>query len=399
MAKRQKSNRLAVLPGRLIRALARGIATASFLIATSVAALAEDTIKIGFVAERSGTLQFLGEPSYNGAQLAIKELNDAGGVTVDGTQYMFELVVADSRSEQRQASEAAVELIQDEGVDFIFGALASLAPVVLQISEPSKVLYFTGASSAAAQIEETTYQIQTLPSPQMRTDITFKGMKQIYPDVKTVAFLLPNDATTTQVLPSLEISAEKVGIEIVATEIVPDKATDVSAALTRVRSANPDALFIGWSFDHIAPVLRTNREVDAAPVYMSQSLGCKLVQDGGVDRPFASNMLVGANLDEPSTDAAAALAGRYKAFVEGDAPANMYAVMWNYDFYFMLAKAIEEAGSVDDTDAVLAALKTITYDGVVGEIKLDEFNRSVYGMDFCTTGAPGTENQRLHIEP
>ena len=363
------------------------------------AASAQDTIKFGYIADLSGPYQAIGTPAYNGGRLAVQQINDAGGVTVKGKKYKVELVEAPGRSEERQTSQSAVDLIQDKGIKFLFGGLGKLGPVVMQLSEPNKVIYFTSSSAAAGHLDKTKYMVLTVPPIDVRAALTAKGLKQLYPDAKRVAILLPQDSITTEMTEPLKKSFADQGMEVVASEIFPPGSTDVAAPLTRIRSAKPDTIFTGWVIDHAAPIIRTNKEINAAPRYFSQGLSCDQVRAAGIDRPFAANTLVGANLSSPLNDKAAKLARDYKAFVKEDNPQNMYAVMWNYDFFFLLAKAIEAAGTFEDTDAVLAAMRKISYDGVAGRIQIDQKNRSIYGFDFCKLDKPQGEIQAVHINP
>ena len=77
----------------------------------------------------------------------------------------------------------------------------------------------------------------------------------------------------------------------------------------------------------------------------------------------------------------------------------MYAVMINYDVYFLLAKAIEKAASIDDTDAILKAMHEISYDGVAGKLKVDAANRSEYGLDFCRVEGANDQAKTFHLNP
>ncbi|MEH2563597.1 ABC transporter substrate-binding protein [Bradyrhizobium sp. AZCC 2289] len=360
-------------------------------------AFAAETIKIGVIAERSGDYQAVGIPNYNGSRLAIKKINDAVGVTVNGKKYELELVVADSRTDERQASLATVDLVTDKHVKFMFGAIGRLAPIVLQLTEPNKVIYFTSSSSAAPQIDKSKFLILTLPSAQVRATLTARGLATLFPQAKRVAMLLPQEVTTAEMQELIKKAFEGQNLQIVASETFPQGASDLSAPLTRIRSAKPDILFIGWGPDQLAPIVRTNKEVDAAPAFFSYATPCTSVQKVGLDRPYGANTVVGANLDSPATPAAAELAKEYREFIGEASPSNIYAVMVNYDFYFLLAKAIEKAGSIDDTDAILKAMHEISYDGV--ELKLDAANRSEYGLDFCQVEGADDQVKTFDLNP
>jgi ABC-type branched-subunit amino acid transport system substrate-binding protein len=387
---------------RTVSPVRRSLLTLSLALAAAACpgfAAAADTIKIGLIAERSGNLQSFGIHSYNGTRLAVKEVNDAGGVTVKGRKYLLELVVADSRSDERETSAAAVDLIIDRKIKFLFGALGRLAPIVLKLSEPNKAIYFTTSSAAAALIDKSRYMVLTVPSLDTRVALTVKGIKEIYPDAKRIAFLMTKDSISDEILEPLKKAVDAAGLQISAVETLPSSSADPSAPLTRIRGTKSDVLLVGWGTEPVTAIVRTNREINAAPRLYSAGMGCSEVQKAGIDRPFASNTFAGANIENPSTPEARDLAARYRKFIGDENPTGFYPAVWNYDFIHVLAKAIEAAGTFDDTDAVMAALKKVTHNGVAGKISLDNKGRAVYGLDFCRVESPAGAPRALHINP
>ncbi len=93
------------------------------------APVAEGPLKIGFLADFSGPLAEFGPAIQTGVELAIKHLNDAGGVL----GHDVELVVGDTALDPTQATEEARRLIEVEGVHAIVGPLAS--SITLAVAE------------------------------------------------------------------------------------------------------------------------------------------------------------------------------------------------------------------------------------------------------------------------
>src|SRR3989304_1205579 len=71
---------------------------------------APSTIKIGVNVELTGGIPVVGESSKNGAELAVKEINDAGGLEVAGQKYKIELLVEDNEDKAESAAAAAQKL-------------------------------------------------------------------------------------------------------------------------------------------------------------------------------------------------------------------------------------------------------------------------------------------------
>ena len=91
--------------------------------------VADEPLKIGFLADFSGPLAEFGPAIQTGVELAIKHLNDAGGVL----GHPVELVTGDTGLDPTQATEEARRLIEVEGVHAIVGPLAS--SITLAVAE------------------------------------------------------------------------------------------------------------------------------------------------------------------------------------------------------------------------------------------------------------------------
>lgn len=380
----------------LMKAAFGGIASLALM---AMPAVAQETIKIGFIADRTGSLQAYGVPLLNGSQLAIKKINDAGGVKVGGKTYKFELVVRDSRSDANQASAAAVDLVTDQKVKFVFGAIGTLSPVVMQITDPAKVLYFAASSSAAAQIGKTKYMMLTQPSVTTRVDLSVRGLRHAYPSAKSVALLLPDDVQTAELSGIIQDRLKAHGLQLAAFEKYATGTTDFSSQLTRIRSNKADVIYTGWLEPAVSSIVRANREIDAAPNLFSQSVTCSGMQRAGVDRPFASNLNVPADLDNPTTPAELKLVDEYKKSSGDNDPKLLLSVMFYYDFYELLARAMEIAGTVSDTDAIQKAFEKATVQGVGGAVRIDASRQAVTALAFCKVADAKSKIEKFQIAP
>src|SRR5687768_2518637 len=80
------------------------------MVLTACQPAAPTTIKVGLNVELTGTIPVVGESSKNAAELAVKEVNDAGGLDVGGTKYMVELIVEDNEDKAESAVAVAQKL-------------------------------------------------------------------------------------------------------------------------------------------------------------------------------------------------------------------------------------------------------------------------------------------------
>src|SRR3974390_3025424 len=97
----------------------------SAAIALSGAANAQETLKIGVIADLSGAAAVWGQAVQGGVELAAKETNAAGGLKVGGKTYKLEVIAYDDQYQAAKAVTAANRLIDQDGVKFIMGTFSS----------------------------------------------------------------------------------------------------------------------------------------------------------------------------------------------------------------------------------------------------------------------------------
>ncbi|RYZ17811.1 MAG: hypothetical protein EOO70_00865 [Myxococcaceae bacterium] len=356
-----------------------------------------DTVKFGFLAEQSGTYEEFGRAAKAAADYAVEQINADGGLDVDGTKKKVELVVRNTRSEPAEGSALATELIAQEGVRFMFGATGLVAPAVFPVTDASEVLFFEASSAATAKIDDTKYMYATLPNTALRVRITMGAIKENWPDATTVAFLGTDEPTANAVKDALDEAAAEVGLEVVAVESVPGGTTDFSGTLARIKSRKPDVLLhVADNTNSQATVIRQNNQIEAASRVMAYAVGCDTAVKAGVKNDYAANPLVGADLSKPSNDKAKALASHLEKALKGDMTYS-YAAMWQYDYFGVLAAAIEEAGTSEDVAAIQKALSETQYDGASGQITVADDRTAVFGFDICHVVDGQVEVD--HVEP
>ena len=157
---------------------------ASLSLMLSGAAVAEEVVKIGVLAPLSGKASADGHEVANGAQLAVDELNAAGGVA----GYTFELVVGDVQDSSADAVATAAErLLSDRDMGAIFAGYASGSNFEIELMAEQDMIYFLSANSA---------QTEGIVSPSPE-------------DFGTIWSLTPSyDGYNTEIVPVIENLAE-----------------------------------------------------------------------------------------------------------------------------------------------------------------------------------------------
>lgn len=162
-----------------------------FLLGAVGSVIAADTVKIGMLTALTGGLAPYGPPIQDGAELAVAQINEAGGVL--GKELV--LVVRDSGSANTVGRDAAAKLVEIDGVPALIGALSSgVTMAISSVTIPNQVVLISPASTSPAitDLEDNDYVFRTVVSD------AFQGVVQadlaIDLGFKTVSIIYVNNA-------------------------------------------------------------------------------------------------------------------------------------------------------------------------------------------------------------
>jgi branched-chain amino acid transport system substrate-binding protein len=190
---------------------------AALMLAGVGAAQAQDILKIGGVGPLSGGGTAWGLAAQRGIEIAIEEINAAGGVKADGKTYKLQLVMYDDQYTGAGGKAAAERLVNQDKVKFIIGPVGSPPALgVISVTNPAKVIALTNgyAPQILKNDNKDPYNFRIYP-----TNIEFgppliKWLKENAPGVKKVAMLAPNDAVGQSVAGALADDYRKQGFEV-----------------------------------------------------------------------------------------------------------------------------------------------------------------------------------------
>ena len=335
-------------------------------------AWAADTIKIGMPIGLSGANSVVAPSVVQSAELAVAEINAAGGVL--GRQ--FELVVADDQSGAAGAQKAFDTLIFQKKVDALISMETSAArnaglPIVARGKTPFiYTSYYEGHSCSPYM-----YADGWVPDQQVAPVIDlFIGDKK----AKTF-FLIGSDyAYGRGMLGFSRAYIEKHGGKVVGEEYNPMDASDWTAIISKVRQANPDALILATAGG--APNVTLTKQYKAAGI-------SALIGNIGVDEGTAKSMGTDAegvfmsasyvsSLDTPANQKF--LAAMKAKFGEGLKTPNDLSVP-EYEAIYLYKAAIDKVGSTKEGD-VLKALAEVSFEGPRGLIKMDKQRHAALTM-------------------
>ena len=329
-----------------------------------------DTIKIGFLNSRSGTMAISENTVYDALTMAKDEINAAGGV--NGKQ--LEVVAEDGASEPTIFAEKAQKLISSDCVAAVFGGWTSASrkamlpvfeghdsllfyPVQYEGLESSKNIFYTGATTNQQIIPALDY-------------LKGEGAKSIY--LVGSDYVFPRTANKI-----IKAYAAANGIEVKGEDYTPLGSTDFATIVNKVKSAKADAVFNTLNGDSNVAFFKeyTNAGLAAATMpVLSVSIAEEEVKGIGAanlkDQLTAWNYYQTIDSAENKTFVA-----DFKAKYGGDRVTSdpMEAA---YTSLFLWKGMVEKAGSFTVAD-VQAAAGGVSFDAPEGTVTVDGENHHI----------------------
>ncbi|MGH3252531.1 MAG: ABC transporter substrate-binding protein [Trebonia sp.] len=360
------------------------------------------TIEVGMDAEEGGALASFGLSFLQAAKAGIEFVNNNGGVTVGGTKYKLALDICNDNSDQTQVAACATKLITTNQDKFVFGGLADFGPILRGITEPNKAIYFSTGSAVAALMSSSHYVVNTVPSLAARSLMSVQGFKKAFPNAKTVALLGEQDATDQAAFAALLPAFKQEGLTVVGTQTAPLDATDYSSYLTALKAKHPDVIWneLAAAVNSEPAMLKQNGSLQAANIVFNNSGSCVSTYPNTPGITYVGETNAGAITVGPQETAATK---NYESLYYGlggiaKPDPNISAGLYIYDFFPILAQAMEKAGTTTDTDKILAAVNSLTYKGVDGTITIKD-SQSSYGQVLCTAKDGNASPSEFEVFP
>jgi branched-chain amino acid transport system substrate-binding protein len=215
----------------------------------SLSAMAATVVKIGNVEPLSGPSASVGQQGKNAREMAVEEINAAGGIKSLGGAKL-ELVYADSKSDPNVGVTETERLINTDKVNIVTGCWNSgVTYPATAVAERYGVPFLVPVSVRDTITErgfKYVFRIAAKDSWWTRDQFAFlKDMKTEFgTELKTVAFVYENGDWGTGFAAQWKTLAKEAGYEIVLDEPYPSTATDMTPVVNKIRRAKPDVLLL-----------------------------------------------------------------------------------------------------------------------------------------------------------
>lgn len=345
------------------------IAAAALAFGTApVMAQAQQPVKIGFPGAHK---VFIGAQLLKGAQLAARMINEEGGV-LDGRP--IELVVYDTGFSPAEGVNAVQRLINEDGVMLITGELSStVAYAEIPIIQTAGALFMPSLPKHPG-ITRTGYDriFRVNSTTGMDIDAFRPILLERFGD-KSIALITENSEAWIESRKGLREIFDRPG-QIVFDDLYELQEGDYTALVTNVRRSGAEVLCItGTTPEHYANIIRSAGEIGYRPHIC---LVPGILFPGAVD--IAGEAMEGAvsadvyvpNLDN---DMNRKFVAAYEA-AHGTKPDKGVAL--GFESIWVLAKAVDMAGTAEDTAAIAEVIRNTTWEMPRGTVEYDEYGQA-----------------------
>lgn len=375
-------------------------ATLSAIIATASPLFAQETIKIGHIGVSSGFLKSYGEPSNVAVDIAVDEINAAGGIN----GKPIELIRYDTGSDPKQAAVAARSLGRDDDVLAIAGPFSSgEAAVALNDADRLKILMLPTSSSAPGLTEGRKYGWRLTEDEKKQFSRLLKAMKEKNLPMETAEIVYVSDevvanAAGTKLYPQLLADA---GITVGDPIPVQWKTFDMSAQVAKIVQSSPDIVAVAALPESASKLIA---ELDRQG-FEGRVIGSQIFSDPNVVElfgPEGDGTLVVAGFWKGRTEQASNFNEKFVDLAEERGIHKLgahHSDAQAYDTIYLIKQLMEAAGTTGDPaqleeerQAIADQMEGVRFSGILGDdICFDGHDAELPGFIIEITGGEWTK--------
>lgn len=349
-------------------------------------ASAGGSYKIGGIGPITGGAAIYGTNVQNGAQIAIDEINAAGGVNGYTLEFKFE-----DDEHDAEKSVNAYNSLKDWGMQMLMGTVTSTpCQAVAAKTYEDNMFQLTPSGSAPSCVQyDNAFRICFSDPAQGLASAQYIGQNNLA--TKVAVIYDSSDVYSTGIYENFYAEAANQGLEVVAAEaFTADSKTDFSVQLQKAKDAGAELVFLPIYYQEAALILTQAAGMGYEPMFFGcdgldgiltvDNFDTSLAEDVMLLTPFAA---------DATDDLTVNFVTKYKELY-GETP-NQFAAD-AYDCIYTIAAALEKSGvtpdmsSSDICDALKTAMTEITVDGLTSP-----------GITWNAAGEPTKEPKAVKI--
>lgn len=314
-----------------------------------------ETIKIGYIGPLAGNFADFGEGQLNAINIAVKEVNDKGGINGKKVQ----LIAADTKHLTQETVTATHQLINEDIIALIGPTGSSNIMAIASLLNEKQLPTITSITTSPVVQKAGPYVFRTMPDVTLQTIKIAEYMSK--QDIQSVSIIYVENDFGQGVVDAFSKNYDE---NIISKEAHEFGEKDFRASLTKAKNKKTQAVFIATYPTEAANLIKQAKEID----YQGVLIGVETVGTGPV-REIAGNAREGIIFAKPTPLATEEFKQKYKQAYGID---PVFSSDNAYDNFMLLTKAIEQCGV--EGEAIRICLHQIgqNYEGVSGLITFDE---------------------------
>jgi len=259
---------------------------------TSFSKVEGDTIILGAAVSLTGKYSTNGKHTQNGYNLAVKRINEMGGVKVGGKIYKFDIIYYDDESNSGRAAQLAERLIKQDGVKYMLGPYSSgLTKAIAPITEENKIpMVEANGASRSLFTKGYKYLFAVLSPANQYLEVAIDLAVEKNGGIPVnIALAFEQDAFSQDVRLGIVDAADRTGSKIIVDDKLPKELNDMAATLAKVKATKPDVLVVSGHSKGALTAIRqlAEMQVDVPMLAMTHCDASKLAKQHGKNSEYA----------------------------------------------------------------------------------------------------------------
>lgn len=336
----------------------------------------DDTIYFGVNYELTGSNPIIGESAIKGIDMAVNDINEAGGVTVAGKTYKLAYKALDNGFNTEESALNAQEFADDPNIVAMVGPNDSDMCMATSAILTEYGLPMIAPWSTLVELTDNEYVLRACFTDNFQGYILAKYAYE-YEGAKTAAVLYDmSNPYNVGVAENFKSSYEEMGGQMLEFLTYNGKTgeTDFTSQMTKIAKANPDILLLPNFYEEIVTQTTQARDMGYKGKFIgSDTWGDDSLLEWDTEHLLDGSVWCGHYHKDVASDAALKFIDEYhEIYGDGGDPNDIVAL--NYDSVYLLKLGLEKSASLDRAD-VHEALKSIdSYEGVTGNMVFDNGN-------------------------
>ena len=364
------------------------LACVSAMLLSTTAFAEGETFKIGAIGPMTGAAAVYGNAVMNAAQIAVDEINEAGGV--NGVQLEF-----NPQDDEHDAEKSvnAYNALKDWGMQMLLGSVTSTPCIAVEAEAVNDNMFLLTPSGSAVDCitaGDNAFRVCFSDPDQGAASAKYIGENGLAEKVAVIYD--SSDVYSSGIYATFQAEAANQPFEIVSAEaFTADSKTDFSVQLQKAKDAGADLVYLPIYYNEASLIFTQAAAMGYAPKWFGVDGMDGILSVEGFDTSLAEGVML---LTPFSADAEDDLTKNFVAKYQeqfGEVP-NQFAAD-AYDGIYIMKAALEQAEATPDMDAsalcdaMKVAMTEITVDGLTGA-----------GMTWNAEGEPSKEPKAVVIE-